>query len=152
VDRASTAAELDELFSARRALNPALRALLGASLNGDIVVPRGLLGEFAARLAPLADRHGVVVSVAGHVGDGNLHPIIAYDGTDPEQVHAAYAANSAIIALAQELGGSMTGEHGVGTEKLPALDGELPERNRELQRAIKAAFDPLGILNPGKKY
>jgi len=152
VQRADSAAELDELLQARRALSPALRALRGSSLNGDITVPRARLPEFEERLERLADELDVVISVGGHVGDGNLHPVIAYDGDDPRQTGSARLAHERILRLAQELGGSMTGEHGVGVDKLSELDGELSARVRELQRSIKAVFDPNGILNPGKKY
>ncbi|GAA4667729.1 FAD-binding oxidoreductase [Frondihabitans cladoniiphilus] len=152
VERAADAETLDKLLDARRALNPALRELRGASLNGDVAVPLGRLGEFFARLTALASERGVEISVAGHVGDGNLHPVVAFDGDDPEQVAAAHRAHDEILGLAQAVGGTMTGEHGVGVEKLPGLGGELSERVRDLQLGIKAVFDPRGILNPGKKF
>lgn len=151
VRRAETAEELDQLFATRRALHPGLQAYLGASLNGDIAVPRGALGEVVERADEIATQFGVVISIGGHVGDGNLHPVVAYDPGDAEQTRLAHAAQDALLAVAQDLGGTVTGEHGIGTEKLHALDGELSPRVRELQRAIKAAFDPKGILNPGAK-
>jgi glycolate oxidase len=152
VQRADTAADLDGLLEARRALNPALRALRGSSLNGDIAVPRARLCDFVEGLGRLAIELDVVIAVGGHVGDGNLHPVVAYNGDDPHQALSAQAAHDRILRLAQGLGGSMTGEHGVGVEKLSELDGELSARVRDMQRAIKAVFDPNGILNPGKKY
>lgn len=149
--RAETPAELDRLFATRRALHPGMQAFLGGSLNGDIAVPRGALGEVVERAAEIATRFDVIVSIGGHVGDGNLHPVVAYDPADAEQTRRAHAAQDELLAVAQELGGTVTGEHGIGVEKLHALDGELSPRVRELQRAIKAAFDPKGILNPGAK-
>ncbi|MET0956030.1 MAG: FAD-linked oxidase C-terminal domain-containing protein [Cryobacterium sp.] len=152
VDRADTPADLDRLLVARRVFNQAMRALLGGSLNGDISVPRSRLLSVVERFADLSDELGVVIAVGGHAGDGNLHPVVAFDPDDPEQVAAAHEAYQRISGIAQQLGGTMTGEHGVGVEKLAALDGELPPRLREVQRAIKAVLDPNGILNPGKKY
>ncbi len=149
--RAETPAELDGLLATRRALHPGMQAYLGGSLNGDIAVPRTSLAEVVDRAAEIAERFDVIISIGGHVGDGNLHPVVAYDPADPEQTERAYAAQNALLEVAQRLGGTVTGEHGIGTEKLQALDGELSPRVRELQRAIKAAFDPDGILNPGTK-
>ena len=128
-----------------------MQAYLGGSLNGDIAVPRARLGEVVARAATIAAQFDVIVSIGGHVGDGNLHPVVAYDPADAEQLRRAHAAQDALLGVAQELGGTVTGEHGIGTEKLHALDGELSPRVRELQRAIKFAFDPQGLLNPGTK-
>lgn len=149
--RAETPLELENLFSTRRALQPGLQAYLGGSLNGDIAVPRASLGEVVERAVEIAARFDVIVSIGGHVGDGNLHPVVAFDPADLEQTGRAHAAQAALLAVAQELGGTITGEHGIGTEKLHALPGELSPRVRELQLAIKAAFDPKGILNPGSK-
>lgn len=151
VARAVDEAELDQLLATRRALHPGMQGYLGGSLNGDIAVPRAQLGAVVARADTIAAEHGVIISIGGHVGDGNLHPVVAYDPSDPAQERRAIAAQDAMLAVAQELGGTVTGEHGIGTEKLHALDGELAPRVRELQRAIKAVFDPKGILNPGTK-
>lgn len=152
VDRADDPAGLDGLLAARRLFNPAMRALRGGSLNGDASVPRSRLLEMVERLGALGEEFGVVIAVGGHAGDGNFHPIVAFDPADSAEVTAAHAAYQRISAIAQDLGGTMTGEHGVGIEKLAALDGELPGRLREVQRQIKQVFDPHGILNPGKKY
>lgn len=151
IRRADTTAELEGLFAVRRALNPGLDASAGGSLHGDIAVPRGQLGALVDRAAGLAAKLGVLISLGGHIGDGNLHPVITFDSSDADQVRRAHEAHAALLAVAQELGGTISGEHGIGTEKLQALDGELTPRVRELQRAVKAAFDPKGILNPGKK-
>lgn len=142
---------LDSLLAARRAFQPAMRALRGGSLNGDVSVPRSRLGELIDRLADIAAARGVLVATGGHVGDGNLHPVVAFDPADPAQTVAAHAAMSDVLRLARSLGGTVTGEHGIGVEKLEALDDELGPDVRALQRAIKTAFDPTGILNPGKK-
>lgn len=151
VRRADDPAALDRILTARRMLNPGLRSWRGASIDGDVGVPRGRLAEFATRLAAVAAEYGVEASVAGHVGDGNLHPVVSYNDTDPGQEEAAHAAFVEIFRLAQSMGGTITGEHGIGLEKLSGLRGEMSERVLGLQRAIKAALDPHGILNPGKK-
>ena len=149
--RAESPEELDALFAVRRALHPGLDAFAGASVHGDIAVPRSALIEFVDRAAEVSERFGIAISIGGHVGDGNLHPAVAFDPDDADQVARAHAATDALLAVAQDLGGTISGEHGIGTEKLHALDGELSPRVRELQRAIKASVDPKGLLNPGKK-
>jgi glycolate oxidase len=139
------------LLASRRLLNPAMRAYLGASLNDDVSVPRTRLGDIFAKLAELSEEIGLPIGTGGHVGDGNLHPVIAYDPADPAQLEVARGGHERIMALAVEFGGTISGEHGIGTEKLAALDLELTPRVRELQHALKAVLDPKGILNPGKK-
>ena len=151
IDAATEPERVDALLSARRALNPAMRALRGGSINEDVAVPRSRLPELFARLAELSIETGLPIGTGGHVGDGNVHPVIAFDPDDPGQCAAATAAHARVLALAIELGGTVTGEHGIGVEKRDALDAELGATVRELQRSIKAAFDPTGILNPGKK-
>lgn len=148
---AADPARVDDLLTARRAFNPAMRALRGASINEDVAVPRARLADLIAGLAGIATRTGLVIGSGGHVGDGNLHPVIAYDPADARQVAAAADAHRQVLDLAGALGGTVTGEHGIGTEKLGAVDAELGSTVRGLQRALKAVFDPLGILNPGKK-
>lgn len=151
VDQARSAKETEALMAARRAFQPATRALRGGSYNGDICVPRTRLRELFDRIPQIAEKHGVLIATGGHVGDGNLHPVVMYDPKFPAEVQAAEDAQADLLAIATELEGTITGEHGVGLEKLPALDAQLGETIRELQRRIKQALDPHGILNPGKK-
>lgn len=151
VEVAQDAARVDGLLAARRAFNPAMRAVRGASLNEDVAVPVSRLGALLDRLDLLAAEVGLPIGSGGHVGDGNLHPVIAYDAEDPAEVRAAERAHEAILALAVELGGTVTGEHGIGLEKRGALDAELGAAALDVQRRLKAAFDPHGLLNPGKK-
>jgi len=151
VDRADDPAQVDHLFAARRALSPGLNAVRGGTTHGDLAVPRAQLGAFARGAERVRTQFGVEISLAGHVGDGNLHPTVVFDPADPAQVEAAHLAERALLELAQRLGGTVAGEHGIGTVKLHALDGELDPRVRQIQRAIKAAFDPAGILGPGRK-
>lgn len=144
-------AEVDRLLAARRLLNPAMREYRGASLNEDVCVPRSQLPAVLAAIEALSAEIGLPIGTGGHVGDGNLHPVIAYDPADPSQLATARDAHERIMALAVEFGGTISGEHGIGTEKLAALDLELAPRVRELQIALKQVLDPNGICNPGKK-
>jgi glycolate oxidase len=151
LDAADDPAHVERLLAARRLLNPGMREYLGASLNDDISVPRTRLGEIFARIAELSVQIGLPIGTGGHVGDGNLHPVIAYDPGSPAQLEIARSAHKRIMAFAVELGGTVSGEHGIGTEKRSALDIELTPRVRELQLGLKSVLDPKGILNPGKK-
>lgn len=151
VDVATDPARLEELLRARRALNPAMRRLRGGAINEDVAVPRAQLPALLDQLAELSAEVGLPIGTGGHIGDGNLHPVIAFDPADPAQAATAETTHDRVLAIAIALGGTVTGEHGIGTEKRGALDAELGPVLRTLQRGIKHTFDPAGILNPGKK-
>ncbi|TFD33457.1 FAD-binding oxidoreductase [Cryobacterium cryoconiti] len=142
---------LDELMSARRLLQPALQAARGSSLNEDVTVPRSQLPALLAGLTEISRELAVPIGTGGHLGDGNLHPVIGFDAAVPAQVDAAHRAFARVIALAITLGGSASGEHGIGLLKKDHLDDELGPVLLDLQRRVKKAFDPDSILNPGKK-
>jgi glycolate oxidase len=114
-------------------------------LGEDVAVPKSQLPALFAALGEIAERYAVSASAVAHAGDGNLHP--AFAGESEEAVEAAA---DELVRRAVALGGTVSGEHGIGTAKHRWLDLELSERNRELQRAIKAAVDPAGLFNPGK--
>lgn len=152
MERANGPEELDGLLRARRAFQPAMRELRGASLNEDVAVLTSRLPEVAHAIADIAAELGVEIGIGGHVGDGNLHPVIAYDPSDQPQCDAAQLAHRRILELAPRLGGTISGEHGIGTEKLADVGAEVSAALRDTQRAIKAALDPSGILNPGRKF
>jgi glycolate oxidase len=137
------------LLAARRFAYPALEKL-GTTLLDDVAVPRARITRMIEEIAAIADRHGVVIGTFGHAGDGNLHPTLVYDATDPAAVASATAAFDDLVAAALELGGTVTGEHGVGLLKRDHLASELDPAAARLHRAIKTAFDPDGLLNPGK--
>ena len=138
-----------ELFvAARRAAFPAVEAL-GTLLLEDVGVPVPLLPELLAGIANIASRHDTEVPVVAHAGDGNTHPLVVYDPTDEEARVRAYQAFDDIMALAISLGGTITGEHGVGRAKKAALPDQLGPDVMALTRTIKEALDPQGILNPG---
>jgi glycolate oxidase len=137
------------LLAARRLAYPALEQL-GTTLLDDVAVPRSAVTRMVGEVARIAARHGVLIGTFGHAGDGNLHPTIVYDATDPAQVAAAAAAFDDLVAAALELGGTVTGEHGVGLLKRDHLATELGPVALRLHRAVKDAFDPANLLNPGK--
>ena len=141
--------EGEAMLAARRAALPALQRM-GTVLLDDVAVPVSRLTELIAEVEGIARRAGLVVGTFGHAGDGNLHPAVVYDDKDQDEVAAARTAFDEIVRAALRLGGTVTGEHGVGLLKRDHLAVELDPHARELHRAVKAAFDPQGILNPGK--
>ncbi|MGH3318981.1 MAG: FAD-binding oxidoreductase [Streptosporangiaceae bacterium] len=149
VVEASDQAESDMLLQARRMVHPAVERL-GTSMVDDVCVPRSRLAELIDGVAAIAGEEDVRVLVAGHAGDGNMHPIIVFDGDDQEETARAQRAFGRIMRLGLDLGGTITGEHGVGVLKRDWLAREAGPLGVRLQREIKAVFDPAGILNPGK--
>lgn len=143
-------AAAEELLYARRCSLPALARLGTLSILEDIAVPRPKMAEAVERIEAIARENSLLLGTFGHAGDGNLHPTIVVDKDDAAAVKRAEAALAEIFGLALELGGTITGEHGVGSAKLPYLQARLGEVQMNLQRAIKNAFDPHGILNPGR--
>jgi glycolate oxidase len=148
---AGDAARSDALLAARRCSLPALSRLGALTILEDASVPRPRLAEMVQRIDAIADEHRVTIATFGHAGDGNLHPTcVLPDAADRHAIGRAEAAFADIFAAAMELGGTITGEHGVGAAKLPYLAARLGDDQIALLRRIKAAFDPAGILNPGK--
>ncbi|WP_052848699.1 FAD-binding oxidoreductase [Streptomyces avicenniae] len=147
---ADDAAESDLLLAARRAALPALEAVKGTTMIDDVCVPRSRLAEMLEGVAAIAEEHRLTIGVCAHAGDGNTHPVVCFDATDPDERARAHASFDAIMELGLALGGTITGEHGVGVLKRDWLARELGPVGLELQRSVRQAFDPLGILNPGK--
>jgi glycolate oxidase len=147
---AGTAEEAADVLQARRAVLPALSRLEPLTILEDATVPRSRIAEMVSRIQEIAERHGLLIGTFGHAGDGNLHPTVVLDPADADAIHRAHEAFDEIFAHAIELGGSITGEHGVGMVKLRHLERQLGAGQLALLRRIKAAFDPHGILNPGK--
>ena len=141
----------DELIAARRLALPALEKL-GRVLIEDIAVPRSRLAHAVESIGEIALRHGVTVATLAHAGDGNLHPIFVIDRTKSAIPDAVWAAAEEIFRLALSLGGTLTGEHGVGLLKRQWLADELGPAGLAVQRDLKRLFDPHGILNPGKVF
>jgi glycolate oxidase len=147
---AETVAAAEALLAARRCSLPALARLGNTTILEDVTVPRPQLATMVAKVHDIAAKHNVHIGTFGHAGDGNLHPTAIVDGGDPAQVAAAEAAFADIFRAAVDLGGTITGEHGVGAAKLQHLGYRLGDDHVALLRRVKQAFDPLGILNPGK--
>jgi glycolate oxidase len=151
VERATDQAEVDRLFMARRLAYPALERL-GPVLTEDICVPRAAVPEMLQRIQSTAAAHDVVIANIAHAGDGNLHPLIVAPVGDEAAKARAKLAFDQIVEDCLALGGTVTGEHGVGLLKLPGARDELGPRVLELHRSIKHALDPSGVLNPGKAF
>ena len=133
---------------ARRYAIPAIEAK-GSLLLEDVGVPLSALADLVAGIEKLAADSGLVISVIAHAGDGNTHPLIVFDPSDHAEAERAQMAFGEIMDLAVGLGGTITGEHGVGRLKRPWLEGYLGPEAMELNQRIKQALDPDNILNPG---
>lgn len=149
---AETAAESDLLLQARRLTLTALEQVASATMIDDVCVPRSRLAEMLDGTAAIAEKYDLTIGVCAHAGDGNTHPTVCFDAADPDESRRARASFDDIMALGLQLGGTITGEHGVGVLKKEWLARELGPVGVELQRGIKQVFDPLGILNPGKLF
>ncbi|MFJ5836185.1 FAD-binding oxidoreductase [Streptomyces shenzhenensis] len=149
---ADDAAESDLLLQARRLSLTALEAVKGTTMIDDVCVPRSRLGEMLEGVERIAEKYRLTIGVCAHAGDGNTHPTVCFDAQDPEESRRARESFDEIMALGLELGGTITGEHGVGVLKKEWLAREIGPVGVELQRAVKQVFDPLGILNPGKLF
>ncbi|WP_435200212.1 FAD-binding oxidoreductase [Janibacter sp. GS2] len=150
------AADTEALVATRRLAQPSYERYAhahgGGQLLDDVCLPREQLPTFYERLEAIRASSGLTIASVAHAGDGNVHPAVFFDASDPDEVSRADTAFDEIMALGLELGGTITGEHGVGFLKRGWLARELDEGNRGIHRAVKAALDPLGILNPGKMF
>ena len=150
VTLAQDVAAAEALLYARRCSLPALARLGTLSILEDIAVPRPAMAEVVKRIEAIGARDQLRIGTFGHAGDGNLHPTIVINKDDAEEVVKAERALKEIFALAIEFNGTITGEHGVGSAKLPFLEGKIGKANMDLQRSIKSVFDPAHILNPNR--
>ncbi|MGY2085549.1 FAD-binding oxidoreductase [Blastococcus sp. SYSU DS0539] len=144
-------AEGDLLLAARRMALPAL-ARLGSTLIDDVAVPRSRIAQFLDGCDGIAAARGLVIGVVGHAGDGNMHPTVVFDPADDDQRARAFGAFDDILELGLALGGTITGEHGVGVLKVDWLEREIGPVALDVHRSIKAALDPAGLLNPGTVF
>jgi glycolate oxidase subunit GlcD len=140
--------EGEAFVAARRFCIPAVE-MKGSLLLEDVGVPLPALAELVGGVAKIAANHDLMISVIAHAGDGNTHPLIVYDPADSAMTERAHQAFGDIMDLAVGLGGTITGEHGVGRLKRPWLEGQIGPEAMELNRRIKRALDPDNILNPG---
>ncbi|GAA2401139.1 FAD-linked oxidase C-terminal domain-containing protein [Actinomadura vinacea] len=146
---AADAAEGELLLEARRSLAIALERA-GSFLSEDVCVPRAALADLMEGVAAISARHGLAITCTGHAGDGNMHPTVLFDADDPDQVARSARAFDEIMELGLALGGTISGEHGIGLVKRDWLETELGAVSLDLHRGIKDLLDPKGILNPGK--
>jgi len=150
LDDAADADAAAKLWAARKALSPALRTLAPGKLNEDVVVPVSRIPELVAAVQALAREFALPIVSFGHAGNGNLHVNVLFDPADAPQNERAHAAMARVFTLALSLGGTLSGEHGIGLAKRDFMPQALDASTLELMRAVKRVFDPDGILNPGK--
>ncbi len=149
---AATAEERNRLWEGRRGAFGAVARLAPNYLVNDCTVPRTLLPEALARVADITGRYGFEHGNVFHAGDGNLHPLILFDSRDPGQLDRVHAAGWEIMLACVALGGTISGEHGIGLEKMEAMRLVFSDEEIDSQRSLQDAFDPDRILNPGKMF
>jgi glycolate oxidase len=149
---AQTAEEAVRLATARRAAFSSLARIAPTTILEDATVPRSELARMVEHIQQVAEKHRLTIGTFGHMGDGNLHPTFLTNEKDAEEMHRVELAMKEIFDQALALGGTITGEHGVGLAKKPFLRDAVGELNLEVMKRIKRAFDPNGILNPGKIF
>ncbi|MGC8798763.1 FAD-binding oxidoreductase [Chloroflexus sp.] len=147
---ARTAGDEANLWQARRVIAPALARIRPNRLGEDISVPVPQIAACVSRIKQVSAAYELPIVVFGHAGDGNLHPNILFDTRNPSELARLWPCAEAIFAVALEMGGTLSGEHGIGTLKRPFMRQALGETQIAIQRAIKSHFDPEGRLNPGK--
>ncbi|MBE5317289.1 MAG: FAD-binding protein [Xanthomonadales bacterium] len=147
---ARDAADSEALWAARKALSPALRSLAPKKINEDVVVPVSRLPELIEGVRGLSHQHGIRIVNFGHAGNGNIHVNLMYDPAEPGRDAAAEACLEGLFGLVIALDGTLSGEHGIGLAKRPFMRAAIDARTLELMAAVKRAFDPKGLLNPGK--
>ncbi|MGH3355398.1 MAG: FAD-binding oxidoreductase [Nocardioidaceae bacterium] len=151
VAEAGDAEESRMLLEARRLVNSAIEAL-GTTLVDDVAVPLSRLPELLDGVLAIGRRHDVTISCPGHVGDGNMHPTMIFDRSDPDAERRAVQAFEEVMQLGLRLGGTITGEHGVGMLKRSYLETEVGPVGMALHRQLRQVFDPFSLLNPGKMF
>ncbi len=149
---AASSAERDALFAGRRVALNALASVKPNLILEDATVLRTKLPEIVASVTEIAEKYRLQVGIFGHAGDGNLHPTFLIDFKDEDEVKRTHAAVKELFARAIELGGTISGEHGVGLEKKPFLADQIGNEGIALLQAVKKTLDPKNLLNPGKMF
>jgi len=149
---ASTKAEASALWATRKALSPALRNIAPNKLNEDVVVPVSRIPDLIDGLEKLSREYGIPIVNFGHAGNGNIHVNLLYDSQDPQQERNALPCVSKVFDLVLKLGGTLSGEHGIGIAKRDYINRAIDPVTLDLMRRIKRQFDPKGILNPEKIF
>jgi len=143
-------AERELIWKGRRGASPSITMYGSKKLNEDISVPRSMLPEALKAIYAVGEKYGLVVPCFGHAGDGNIHVNVMVDGSDPDELERGHKAIREIFELVVEMGGTLSGEHGIGLSKAEFMDIAFTPAELNLFKSIKKAFDPNGILNPGK--
>jgi glycolate oxidase len=139
-------------WAGRKAAFPAVGRISPDYYCMDGTIPRKALPQVLTRMTELSARYGLRVANVFHAGDGNLHPLILYDANQPGELERAESFGNDILRLCVEVGGVLTGEHGVGVEKRDLMTDQFDAADLEQQQRLKCAFDPDGLLNPGKVF
>ncbi len=152
VIRAQSKEEEDKLWDVRRAISPSLMKYGTLKINEDVVVPRSKVPELVARIEQIGKKYDTFVANFGHAGDGNIHVNFVVDRENPDEVARARQCVAETFQLSVELGGTISGEHGIGYVKAAYMDYAVDNATLEVMKGIKKVFDPKGILNPGKMF
>lgn len=152
VRQASNDREVEEIWQARRAISPSVLKLRPNKISEDVAVPRSRIPELVSFTEQLARELGLLILTFGHAGDGNIHVNIMLDRANPEEAERGQQAKARLFRKALDLGGTLSGEHGIGFSKAPYLGEELNQATIALMKRIKDLFDPKHILNPGKIF
>ncbi len=147
-----TKEEKEQAWKARKLVSPAIVRVKPTKISEDATVPRSKIPEMCRRLQEIKKKYNIDLVVFGHIGDGNLHPNIIADKSDKEEMRRVEKAVAEIFEAAVELGGTLSGEHGIGVMKAPFMEMELGAAGLEMMKRIKQAWDPNNIMNPGKIF
>jgi glycolate oxidase len=150
--RSRTKEEEDKLWDVRRAISPSLMKYGTLKLNEDVVVPRSKVPELIRKIEEIGRKHNTFVANFGHAGDGNIHVNFMCEKDNPESIARARECVKETFQLSVDLGGSISGEHGIGYVKAQYLDMAIDAPTLSVMKGIKKVFDPNGILNPGKMF
>jgi glycolate oxidase len=149
---AANAAEAEKLMLARRSALSTLARIRPTTILEDATVPRSKIADMVIEINRIAKKYDIQICTFGHAGDGNLHPTCTTDARDKEEIHRVELAFEEIFEAAISLGGTITGEHGVGMVKAPYLEWKVGPVGVEIMKGIKRVFDPNNIMNPGKIF
>ena len=146
-----TSKERDAIWAVRRSISPALYNIAPHKINEDICVPRSKIKEILQKIDQINEGQALYIASFGHIGDGNIHVNIMYND-DPGQAELAEITVNKVMKEVVALGGSISGEHGIGNKKSQFMDLEIPPQEYEIMKGFKNYFDPKGIMNPGKMF
>jgi glycolate oxidase len=150
VRQAKTDKDVEDLWAARKSAYAVLARIEPNFVLEDVTVPMTQITSLLKGIQAISEKHHLRIATFGHAGDGNLHPQILYNGYDPEQTRQMEEASADLFKLAIALGGTLTGEHGIGLSKAPFMTLEHDPVAMDVMRSLKKMFDPNNILNPGK--